>query len=148
MKVLLLEDVQGTGKKNQIKEVASGYARNFLFKNALAVLAGDTVVTTHLAQAEKARKHMEQELSDFQELAAKIDGVTVEVVAKVSDTGTLYAAVSPEAIMRAIKKQYGVTVSAKQVAIAEPLKELGDYPVRIEFGHGLEADLMVTVVEE
>lgn len=145
MKVILLKDVQGTGRRGEVKTVADGYARNFLIKKGLAKMASDNALKQLKASEDKARKKNEQDLKMSQKLAEKLDGQQIEIAEKVSDGGTLYAAVSADVIVQAIKKQLGAVVQAAQVRFANPVKETGDHDITIEFGHGLEADLTVSV---
>lgn len=108
-------------------------------------MASDNALKQLKASEDKARKKNEQDLKMSQKLAEKLDGQQIEIAEKVSDGGTLYAAVSADVIVQAIKKQLGAVVQAAQVRFANPVKETGDHDITIEFGHGLEADLTVSV---
>lgn len=145
MKVILLKDVQGTGKRGEIKTVADGYGRNFLIKKGLARMATDKTVEDKKASEEKQKKQMERELKENQKRAGKLDGQEISFIEKVSDGGTLYAAIGQDAIVRTIKKQLGVTVIASQIKLPKPIKEIGEHEFTIEFGDGLEADLTASV---
>lgn len=148
MKVIFLKDVKGTAKKGEIKEVSDGYARNFLMKQGLAIMATDAELKKIDGQAKKKAKQMESDLAEQQKKAARLDGGEMEIYAKVSAGGTLYAAINDEKLVQFIKKELGVKVEAKQIKLKNPIKELGDYDVKIIFSHGLEADIKVTVLEE
>ncbi|HYE60129.1 MAG TPA: 50S ribosomal protein L9 [Candidatus Kapabacteria bacterium] len=145
MKVILLRDVPGTGKKGDVKDVADGYARNFLVKQGLVKVATPGGVSQLAASTDRKKKEAAQDLKVSQALAAKVDGMEVEVQGKVSQEGTLYAAVGPKVIAEAVKRQLGAAVKPEQVRIPTPIKELGEATVTIAFGHGLEAELRVTV---
>jgi len=147
MKVLFLKDVQGTGYKGEIKEVSEGFARNFLFKKKLAVVATDQVVAKMKQDEEKNIKNAEKELKLFQKKAGRIDGAEIEVEERANEDGGLYAAISKAKISKAIKEQLGVDLDPKQVRLDKPIKEVGEHEVRLRFGfdHGLEADLRITV---
>lgn len=145
MKVLLLKDMPGTGKKGEVKEVADGYARNFLFKNNIAKMANKSALDDLKAQEDKKQKQMEKELRQFQKDAEKLDGQEVEITSKANDSGTLYAAVSASAIAMAIQKQLKIQVQSKQVQLIAPIKEPGEYTICIILGHGLEAQVRLTV---
>ena len=145
MKVVFLQDVKGTGKKGEIKEVADGYARNFLLRQNLAKLASNGVLVQLKQEEEKRKRDMEKELRENQEVAEKLDGGEVEIVAKTSEAGTLYSAVSASKIVQEIKKIFGLNIKPEQVVILDPIKEIGEKKVLIKFGHGLEAELRVIV---
>lgn len=147
MKVILLADVKGAGEKGEIKDVADGYARNFLFKQKLAELATPQTLTNTKAEEDRKRRQMECELREFQRDAARLDGADVEFGEKVSSEGTLYAAVGPIKIAQAIRKQISINVKSDQIMIPRPIKEVGDHKVIVRFGHGLEAEINVVVSE-
>lgn len=145
MKVILLKDVKGTGKKGEVKNVADGYARNFLFKNNLAHSASTTEMHTLSEQTTKKAKEEEIDLKSQQKAAAKLDGAEIEIKEKTNPEGRLYAAVNALKIASAIKKQLKVDVKEKQIKISEPIKEAGEYDVLAQFSHGLEAEFRVIV---
>ena len=148
MKVILLQNVPGTGKIGDIKEVADGYARNFLIKRKLADPATDDVLNKIQAQEKKRIKEMENELKDSQKIASKIDGAEVEILAKTSEGGTLYSAVGANKIAQEIKKHLGLTIKPGQIELSKAIKECGDFDVKIKFSHGIEADFRVRVSQE
>lgn len=145
MKVIFLDDVKGSGKKGEIKEVSDGYARNFLFVKKLAKIATKDVLLEVKAMEEKRVREAEKELSANQELATKLDGAEIDIVAKTSESGTLYSAVNANKIVQEIKKQLGLEINQSQVVLNNPIKETGESKVRIKFAHGLEAEVVVTV---
>jgi large subunit ribosomal protein L9 len=148
MKVIFLKDIPGTGKKGEVKEVASGYASNFLFPRNLAKPATSNALTDLKAQEEKKVKQMEEELKECQRVAGLIDGGEIEVFEKTNDQGTLYSAVNGQKVAQEIKKQLGGTVESEQVIFRKPIKELGEHEVLIKFPHGLEAEVRVVVSEK
>lgn len=145
MKVVFLKDIPGTGKKGEIKDVADGYARNFLFKQNLAKQATSEVLVQVKAEEERMKRQMERELKENQEMAGKLDGAEIEIKTKTSETGTLYSAISAQKIVQEIKKMFGLNIKPEQVVIKEPLKEAGEKKILIKFGHGLEAELHVII---
>ncbi len=144
MKVVLLQNVPGLGKIDQIKEVADGYARNFLFAKKLAIPASSKVVSEVDAKLTKKKKDEEKDLLLKQSLVAKLDGWEVEIKAKVSQANSLYAAIGPQKIADELKKA-GFVIEKNQINI-KPIKEVGQYPVIIKFSHELEAEIMVTIL--
>lgn len=145
MQVILLQKVAGLGQTDDIKEVADGYARNFLFPRHLAVQASAQAVHDLSARQKRAAKDGERELHEQQTLAEKIDGLEIELTERTSDKGQLYAAVNPIRVTEALLKK-GYTVKKEQV-IMKPIKTVGTHPVKIKFRHGLEAEIVVTVSE-
>jgi large subunit ribosomal protein L9 len=148
MKVILLQDVPGTGKKGDIKDVADGYARNFLLKRNLAQAGTKGALQIVKIQEEKKKKENMQELEENQKKASRLDGMGIEVVAKASEEGTLYAAIGARKLADEIKKQRGVEIDPKQLIIGKAIKEEGEHQVKVQFGHGLEAELTVVVSPE
>jgi large subunit ribosomal protein L9 len=147
MKVILLKDVQGTGKKGEIKDVAAGYARNYLIRHGFARSATKTLLSE---MEQKKKKEVKRELVDLktsQEHAARVDGGVVEMNAKINTDGRLYAALGVTKIAREIKNQLGAIVQPKQIHLDAPIKEVGEHLIKVTFGHGLEADLTVVVSE-
>ena len=145
MKVILLKDVPGTGRKGETREVADGFARNFLIKQNLAEQATADALATLKGQEEKKRRDMEKELSDSQVSAGRLDGSEIEIITKASDSGTLYSAIGANKIADAIFRQLGVKVKPNQVMLVKAIKEYSEQNVLIKFPHGLEANLRVTV---
>lgn len=147
MKIILKKDVVGTGKRGEIKEVSDGYARNFLLKKDLAEQVTEGVLTRLQSQVQKKTKEAEEELRTCQRDTAKLDGGELEFFEKINEDGRLYAAVTPTKIATLIKKQYQIEIDPKQVFVPVPIKVAGDHRTLIKFGHGLEAEMTVTVSE-
>lgn len=147
MKIILKKDVAGTGKKGEIKEVSDGYARNFLLKKDLAEQVTEGVLTRLQSQVQKKTKEAEEELRICQRDTAKLDGGELEFFEKINEDGRLYAAVTAVKIVALIKKQYQIEIDPKQVIIPVPIKVAGEHRANIKFGHGLEAEMTVTVSE-
>lgn len=143
MKVILLRDVKGTGRKGEVKDVADGYARNFLIKQGLADVATEKKVAEVEAVLAHTQKANELDLKRAQAAVAKIDGMQVSISEKVNDVGHLYAALSRDAVVAAVKKELKVNLDPSQVMFEDPIKQTGEHQVRIEFPHGLEADITV-----
>ena len=148
MKVILLQDVPGTGKKGEVKNVADGYARNLLLPKKLAQAATSDALERMKQEELKRKKQSERELKDYQTVASALDGVEVTVRAKGTAEGTLYAAVGARKIADTIAAQRHVDVKPNQIVIRTPIKEAGEHKIKIEFGHGLEAELTVHVTRE
>lgn len=147
MKVILLQDIENLGKKDDIKEVADGYARNFLIPNKLVKLATKSVLEELEKRRELEVKKAEEEFKRIQEIVSKIDGQEVEISVELKKIGEIYGSITPFKISQALKKK-GFDVKKTQVNLKEPIKKLGEYPVVINLDHGLEAEIKVIVSEK
>src|SRR3989344_4583930 len=147
MKVILLEDIPKMGKKWEIKNVAEGFARNYLFPRGLAKAATAKLITEEEERQQSKAAEAEAELVKTEELASKIDGLEIEIPAKVSEKGELYSAVSAAKIGEVLAA-LGHKVDKKHIKIPEPVKQVGEHRVTVTLKHGLEAEVKVTVIEE
>ena len=147
MKVILLKDVDGLGKKGDIKNAADGHARNFLFPKKLAIPATDKAVEELEKQKEIDAQKAEQELKRVEEIVSQIDGLEIEVSVKVDETGKLYGSINDQKASQ-IFKDRGFDIKKNQIKILQPIKEVGEYPITISFDHGLEAEIKLIIVDE
>ncbi|GEM_PF-40119 len=145
MKVILLKDVPGTGKRGEIKEVADGYAHNFLIKKKLAEPASKQSVRSVQEKEAKKLRDNQKNRQRTEQMVSRLDGAEIEVSEKTNDEGRLYAAITAQKLSSYIQKKCGITVDPKQIIIEDPIKEIGDHRVRIDLGYGLEAELSVIV---
>ena len=147
MKVVLLKDVENVGKKYDIKEVKAGYARNFLILKGFAKPATKEVVAWVELQKGMQEKRSEDDLKKIQEAASTIDGQEVMVAVKVGDENQLFEGVGAQKISEKLKEM-GFNVRKSQIILDKPIKDLGEYPVKIKFDHNLEAEIQVIVVAQ
>ena len=148
MKVILKQDVQGSGKKGQLVEVSDGYARNFLLKKGMAVEATAQAMN-ELKNRENAEKHrIEVERQNAQEIAAKLEGKTVKLTAKAGAGGKLFGSVTGKEIAEAIGVQFGVEVEKRKLVMDADIKTFGTFPVELKLNYGIGAKLYVAVAEE
>ena len=147
MRVILIKSVENLGEKDDVKEVTSGYARNFLLPNNLVKPATKKDLEEFKKQKELTAQKAEKELKVVELLVSQIDGQEVEIIAKAKETGETYGSTTPLKISQALKKN-GFKVKRSQVKLKEPIKKLGEYPVMISFDHCLEAEIKLTIVEE
>ena len=143
MQVILIQNVAGMGKIDDIKEVSEGYARNFLFAKNLAMPATKQVLADLKIRQNKKAKDYEMELRAEQSLADKLDGWELALKEKVSAGGSLYAAVGPQKVAEALARA-GFKISKDKI-VMKPIKETGEYKAKIKFQHGLEAEIIVIV---
>lgn len=147
MKVILLQDVENLGKKNDIKEVADGYARNFLIPKELAKIVTKQTLKTLEAQKEVEEQKAEQELKKVQELVKNIDGQEIIIKVKLGEKEQFFESVTTQKILDKLK-EIGFEIKKNQIELNEPIKKLGEFPIKIKFEHNLEAEIRVIVIEE
>ena len=122
MKVVFLADVKGQGKKDQIKEVSDGYARNFLLPKKLAVPA-DAKMMNEIKNKEASKQHkIDTEKAEAKALAEKLQKITVRITAQAGTDGRLYGSVTSKDIAEALAKQFGITVDKRKISLDEPIK--------------------------
>jgi large subunit ribosomal protein L9 len=144
MRVILLKDVDKLGKQFEIKDVADGYANNFLLPQGLAKQATKNAVIWAKTQLEISAKKTEAELKVVQQQASGIDGQEITIQVKVGDKDQLFESINDQKICDKLKEA-GFEIEKKQIALQEPIKQLGEFPVKIKFSHNLEAEIKVVV---
>lgn len=147
MKVILIQDVEKLGKKYDVREVANGFARNFLFPKNLAKPATASALKILEAEKAAAEAEAEEDLKKVEETVAMLDGQEIEIPTKIGEDGKLYGAITPQKIVSTLKEK-GFLITKKQVKLGEPIKEMGEYDISLEFAHGLEAKIKIIVIEE
>ena len=148
MKVIFIADVPNVARIGQTREVADGYARNFLFPRKLAVLANSqaaAAVESHLKKLVKQRTLEEAEMS---ELANKISGVEITLKAKVGENEKLYGSVTGADIAEALSKAAGCEIDKKKIDLAEPIKQTGSCDVTVRLAHEITAVIRVNVISD
>ncbi len=147
VKVILLKDIENLGKKYEIKEVKAGYAKNFLIPRNLVKLATKENIKWLEKQLEKEAKRAEEELKKVQEIASKIDGLELVFPVKVGEKGELFESIGVSKILEKLKEN-GFSLKKNQILLESPLKELGEFPVKIKFDHNLEAEIKIIITEK
>ncbi len=147
MKVILLQDVKKVGSKGDILEVAEGYARNYLFPRKLAVEA----TQGHLRDLEQKKasemRKKAQYLEQARGVAAKLETITVKIPAKAGESGKLFGSITSKDIADAIKNQYSIEIDKKKIALDNPIKSLGVYPVTAKLHQEVQARFQVQIIE-
>ena len=147
MKVILLQDVKGKGKKGQMLEVSDGYARNFLLAKKLAVAATPENINT-MKQQDKAKKaQLAAEKAEAEATAKKLEGLTVKVAARAGEGGRLFGAVTAKEVSEALAAQHGISIAKTKLVLDEPIKACGGYKLKAKLGHEITGTVNVTVVE-
>lgn len=145
MKVLLLADVKGQGKKDQIVEVSDGYARNFLFPKKLAVVADNKVLSENKSKEEAKQFRLKEEKAAAKVLAEKISSLTVKISASSGADGRLYGSITSKDISEALKTQYKIDIDKRKLSLSENIKAYGTYNVEVKVYPEISATLKVTV---
>lgn len=145
MKVILLADVKGTGKKQEIVNVSDGYARNFLFPKKLAVEATPGAAKEiERKQAAERQREMERRAA-AEKKAASLRGKVITVVAKCGAQGRLYGSVTGQEIADALRAQHGVEVDKRKIDLAEPIRAVGETEVVVKLYPEISAKMTVRV---
>ncbi len=134
MEVLLLTDIPGIGKKNDLLVVKSGFALNHLLPNRKALVVTPNVRKRYADQIKQRAMEREKERELLSSLSTALGGKTVHVVSKVAKTGKLYASVSPASIVEAIKKEHHVDLQESSVSIPAHIKTVGTHTVQLTVG--------------
>ena len=147
MEVILIDDVDGLGKKGSTVKVANGYARNFLVPRKLAIPTGAGAARLFVELAKQRDIANNKATSAAQAIADKYRGVAVEATARVGEDGTLFGSITSADIAELLGKQ-GLVTDKKKIEVAEPIKTAGDHVVNIKFHAGVEAPITVRVVPQ
>ena len=145
MKVLLEQDVKGTGKKGEIAEVSDGYARNYLLPRKLATPADAQSINAASIQKSAAAHKKFQASVAARDLAKQLEGVAVTVKAKVGENGHLFGSITGKEIASALMEQKHVEVDKKKIALTDPIRALGEYTIRISVYENTFANIKVIV---
>ena len=146
MKVILIEDVKGKGKKDQVLEVSDGYARNYLFKNKLAIEA-TTKAMNDLAGKEASKQHKyEIEKATAEDVAKKLESLTVVIPQDAGKENKLYGAVTAKDIVEKLKNEYNIEVDKKKLILEAPIKTFGTYKIITKLFTDVSATITVQVV--
>lgn len=145
MKVILLQDIQGTGKKDQILEISDGYARNYLLPRKMAREATAEAVNA-LQKSKGADKHREEVRRQEAEVRAReLKGKVVQIEAKGGENGKIYGSVTNEQIAAALKEQHGVEIDRRKLELEEPIKAAGQFFVTLKLYAGISTRMIVNV---
>lgn len=147
MKVVLLQDINKIGKKHEVKNVSDGHARNFLIPKGLVKPATKEALEWLEIQKEILRKKSENDLKKTEEQASSIDGMEVVITVKTGDEGEMFESINAQKISERFK-ELGFDIKKSQILLENPIKETGEFPVKIHFAHNLEVEIKVIVAGE
>ena len=147
MKVILLTDVKGKGKKGQMIEVSDGYARNYMLPRKIAIEATTDAVNTMRMNDKAAQERQAKERAEALETSKKLRELTLVVKAKGGGNGRLFGAVTNQEIADSLKKQTGIAIDKRKIVIDEPIKNVGTYTVKCKLGYEIVGQLTVKIEE-
>ena len=146
MKVILLQDVKGKGKKGQMLEVSDGYARNFMLPRKMAIEATPDAINTMKMNDKATQERIAREKAEALETSRKLRAMTLTVTAKGGGQGRLFGAVTNAEIAAALEKQ-GVKLDKRKIVMGETIKNVGTYTVTCKLGYEITAPLTVKIEE-
>ncbi|MFO8143587.1 MAG: 50S ribosomal protein L9 [Dehalococcoidales bacterium] len=148
MKVVFLDDVPGVASSGDIKNVADGYARNYLIPRKMALLAStDAIKQAEARSRERARQRAETE-AQLREQAGLIEGTNIEITARVGSKERLYGSITSADIARELENSCGVVIDKRKIEMAENIHQLGSYEIAVKLGKDIVPKINVTVVEQ
>jgi len=147
MKVILLQDVKGKGKKGQMIEVSDGYARNYMLPRKLAIEATADAVNTMRMNDKATQERQARERAEAMEISKKLKDMILVVTAKGGGAGRLFGAVTNQEIADALKAKSGIALDKRKIVIDEPIKNVGTYTVKCKLGYEIVGQLTVKIEE-
>ena len=147
MKVILLQDVRGKGKKGQMLEVSDGYARNYMLPRKIAIEATADAVNTMRMKDKATQERIAKEKAEAMEVSKKLREMTVVVNAKGGGNGRLFGSVTNQEIADALKAKTGIALDKRKIVITDAIKNVGTYTVTCKLGYEITAPLTVKIEE-
>ena len=148
MKVLLLQDVKGKGKKDTIVDVSDGYARNFLLPKGVAVEADAKIMNDYKNKQAAKKHHEEMEKQAAKETVEKLAGLVVKILATAGADGRFYGSVTTKDIAEELEKQHGITVDKRKIVLDDSIKAFGSYSLDVKLYPEISGKLNVIVTQK
>jgi large subunit ribosomal protein L9 len=148
MEVILIQDVDNLGARNEVVKVRNGYARNYLLPRQLAVENSPSNKKQLEERMKQVQKHEAKMLAEINSVVAKLQEAPLRIGAKTGTSGKIFGSVTALQISRAIREQRGYEIDRKKISILDEVKELGTYKASIEFGNGQNTEIQFEVVAE
>lgn len=146
MKVILLNDIKGVGKKDQVLEASDGYARNYLLPKKLAVEANTENMSKLKARQDSNKFKKDTEKKEAEELASKLKGIMLKIKVKAGENGKIFGGVTSKEISDGLKKDYQIDIDKKKILLNETVKTLGTITVDIRLFEGVIGKLKVDII--
>lgn len=145
MKVILTQNVPGTGKKGEVLNVSDGFARNYLLPRGWAVEAKESAVRDIERKNAIEKKKEEERRAEAQELADSLKDKVIVVRAKAGEKGRLYGSVTNQEVTEALNEQYGLSIEKRKVELSDNIRTLGDYEAQVTVYSGIKAPMKVSI---
>lgn len=148
MKVILLDNIKGVGKKDEIINASDGYARNFLLPKKLAVEANSANMSKLKAKQDSNQYRKNVEKEEAQKIAEKLKGILLKISVKAGENGKIFGSITSKEIAENLKSQYQIEVDKKKIELKEPIKTLGIFTVQIRLYEGVVGNLKVQMISQ
>ncbi len=148
MKVILLQDVEGLGKAGDLKDVANGYARNYLLPRRLAAGATPELLANHQQRIAAEQRKREKQQESNQQQAERLGQVSLTFKARVGRQGRLYGSITSQDIAAGLRESEGITIDRHVIELREPIRTLGTFKVPVKLAQKLEPEITVNVIDE
>ena len=147
MKVILLQDVEGLGKVGDLKEVANGYARNYLLPRQLAAGATPALVANRQQRLASEQRKLENQVELNRQQAERLGQISLTFKAKVGKQGRLYGSITSQDIAAGLREIEGITIDRRMIELPDPIRSLGTFAVPVKLAHKLEPKITVNVID-
>ncbi len=148
MKIILLQDVEGLGKAGDLKDVANGYARNYLLPRRLAAGATPSLLANHQQRIAAEQRKREKQAELDRQQAERLGQVSLSFKARVGKQGRLYGSITSQDIAAGLRESEGIIVDRRMIDLPNPIRTIGTFMVPVKIGHKLEPEITVNVVDE
>ena len=148
MKVILLQDVEGLGKAGDLKEVANGYARNYLLPRQFAAAATPALLANHKQRIAAQQRKLEKQAEENRQQAERLSQVSLTFRAKVGRQGRLYGSITSQDIAAGLREAEGITVDRRMIDLPNPIRTIGTFQVPVKIAQKIEPKITVNVVDE
>lgn len=148
MKVILLENVKGVGKKDEIINANDGYARNFLFPKNLAIEANSTNLSKLKSKQDSASFKKSEEKKNAEEMKEKLSKIVLKIKVKAGENGKIFGGVTAKEISEQLKKQYNYNIDKKKIDIKETIKTIGMFTIDLKLFEGVVGKLKIHIIGE
>ena len=145
MKVILLQDIKGVGKKDEIINASDGYARNFLFPKKMAIPADEWNMARLQSKKDSQEYKKELERKDAKQVKSKIENIVLEIKVKAGENGKIFGGVTSKEISEELKNKYDIKVDKKKVMLKETIKTLGRFNIEIKLYEDITANLVLQI---
>lgn len=148
MKVILLDNIKGVGKKDEIINASDGYARNFLFPKKLAVEANNQNLNKLKAKQQSIKYKKEVDKENAENMAEKLDKIILTIKVKAGENGKIFGGVTSKEISEELKNQYKIDIDKKKIVLKENIKNIGSFDITIKLFEGVTGKLKVKIISE